>query len=479
MRYHDKYCGLFFTCIYSCIPLILAGCCKTNKKQIENNGMKRPNIILIVSDDQGYNDIGCCGRKDIITPNLDKLAMDGARFTNFYVTAPVSTPSRCSMLTGQYPQRNGTFELFRNDRVDDGYKYSAYEYSTSPERILGTDLQEILFPELLKNAGYINGIFGKWDMGQLKRFLPLQRGFDQFYGFVNTGIDYYSHERYGVPSMYRNNEPTTKDKGVYSTYLFEREALRFVTENSENPFFLYLPFNAPHGSSSLEPEIRGTVQAPPEYLALYPEGITEQERKRRGYKAAITCMDEAIGNVLCLVDSLGLKENTIVIFFSDNGGGMGSDNSPLSGGKGSMWEGGLRVPCIIKWPGKIKRGQLIDNFISTLEIFPTILAAAGIEKPDSLILDGFNMLPLLIGEKNQERKEMYWDFREDKAARIGNLKWINSKKANGLFDLSADVEEKFDLSDHDIKKNKAIENKFIHWQTELKEADPRGPFMDY
>ena len=153
------------------------------------------------------------------------------------------------MLTGRYPQRNGIYENIRNNRVDDGHVYDHYEYSTSPERILGMDKRELLFPQLLKKAGYVNGIFGKWDLGQLDRFLPLQRGFDRFYGFVNTGIDYYTHERYCYPSMYRDNEPTTEDKGTYATYLFEREALRFITENRDNPFFLYLPFNAPHGLS--------------------------------------------------------------------------------------------------------------------------------------------------------------------------------------------------------------------------------------
>ena len=302
---------------------------------------------------------------------------------------------------------------------------------------------------------------------------------DVGYGFVNTGIDYYTHERYRIPSMYRNNEPTTEDKGVYSTYLFEREALSFVKENSGNPFFLYLPFNAPHGSSSLDPGIRGTIQAPVEYLALYPEANTVREQRRRGYMAATTCMDNAIGNILGLVDSLGLGENTIVIFFSDNGGGTGSDNSPLSGGKATMLEGGLRVPCIIKWPGKIKKGQVIENFVSSLEIFPTILAVAGIEKPDSLILDGFNILPMLTGVKNLERKEMYWDLRGDFAARIGDLKWIRSKRINGLFDLSEDVGEKNDLSEKDVNNLKTIKEKFYHWQTEMNNAEPRGPFKDY
>jgi len=455
---------------------LCASACHGPEKAKEKSS---PNIILIVSDDQGYNDLGVCGAGDILTPNLDKLARDGIRFTNFYVTCSASTPSRCSMLTGRYPQRNGTYELFRNDRVDDGYHYSSYEYSTSPERILGTDLQETLFPELLRKAGYINGIFGKWDMGQLKRFLPLQRGFDQFYGFVNTGIDYYTHERYYVPSMYRNNEPTTEDKGIYSTYLFEREALRFIRENRGNPFFLYLPFNAPHGSSSLDPEIRGSIQAPPEYLDLYPEATTQRENRRRGYMAAVSCMDNAVGNVLDLVDSLGLEENTIVIFFSDNGGGTGSDNYPLSGGKATMWEGGLRVPCIIRWPGRIKEGQVLNNFVSSLEIFPTLLAATGIEKPASLILDGFNILPLLEGEKDMERKEMFWEFRGDYAARVGDLKWIKSERVNGLFDLSDDAGEKNDLSEKEKNDLIMMEGKFRQWQTEMKNAEPRGPFRDF
>lgn len=466
-----------------CRYLLSAGTMVISLSASANHGINskenHPNIILIVSDDQGYNDLGVYGARDIKTPNLDRLASDGVRFSNFYVTASASTPSRCGMLTGRYPQRNGTYELFRNDRVDDGYLYSPFEYSISPERILGTDLREVLFPELLKKNGYKNGIFGKWDMGQLHRFLPLQHGFDEFYGIVNTGIDYFTHERYGVPSMYRNNDPTLEDKGIYSTFLFEREAIRFVKENKDKPFFLYIPFNAPHSTSSLVPEIRGTIQAPPEYLARYPEGTTAREKRRREYMAATTCMDDAIGKVLSLVDSLGLGENTIVIFFSDNGGGTGSDNSPLTGGKATMWEGGLRVPCIIKWPGQIQKGRLIDNFVSTLELFPTILTAAGVDIPGSLILDGFNMVPLLTGKKNLERTEMYWDFRDEYAARVGDLKWIDSKKVKGLFNLSDDIKEKNDLSVKVPDENERLKKKFYQWQLEMTKAEPRGPFRDY
>ena len=441
-----------------------------------------PNIILIVSDDQGYNDIGIYGGTEILTPNLYELAREGIRFTNFYVTAAACTPSRSSLLTGRYPQRNGTYELFRNNRVNDGHRYTTYEYSVSPERVLGMDLKEILISDLLKVAGYVNGIFGKWDLGQLKRHLPLQRGFDQFYGFTNTGIDYYTHERYGTPSMYRDNEPTTEDKGIWCDLLFEREALRFVKENHGHPFFLYLPFFAPHTHSNFDPGRRRTFPAPQEYLDLYPELYTQQESRRAGYMAAVSLMDNAIGNVLNLVESLGLRENTIVIFLSDNGGQTNvADNSPLSGGKATMKEGGVRVPMIISWPGKIGKGLVADNFLSSLEIFPTILAVAGIEKPADLALDGFNIMPLLTEGFDVERDDMFWEFREEFAARVGNLKWIKSDRGRegGLFDLSVDIAEENDLSEKLPDDLNRIETKFYQWQKEMNDAEPRGPFRDF
>ena len=192
---------------------------------------RQPNILLIVSDDQGYMDLGSMGSRDILTPRLDRLAVEGVRLTSYYAAWPACTPSRVALLTGRYPQRNGTYDNFRNDRVNDGYRYPLYEYAISPERILGTDTREILLSQVLSAAGYATGMFGKWDLGSLKRYLPLQRGFDDFYGFVNTGIDYWTHERYGVPSMYRRNAPTEEDKGRYTTELFERETLRFIDEH--------------------------------------------------------------------------------------------------------------------------------------------------------------------------------------------------------------------------------------------------------
>jgi arylsulfatase A-like enzyme len=459
------------------------GCTNKNEQRDKNADQQtdRPNIVLIVSDDQGYHDLGCYGATDVKTPTLDRIAEEGVRLTNFYVTGSFCTPSRASLLTGRYPQRNGTYELFRNDRVNDGYLYQAYEYSVSPERILGTDLQEVLISEILQDAGYINGCFGKWDMGQLKRFLPLQQGFNRYYGHVNTGIDYFTHERYGVPSMYDDNEPTIKDKGTYCTDLFEREAIKFLRENIDKSFFLYLPFNAPHyGSNRHKEDPRYPVQATQEYLNMYPEAFGKGDFRRQGTMAAITDMDNAIGNILQVITDAGKEDNTLVIFMSDNGAGGGIANYPLRGGKGNFFEGGIRVPCIIKWPAKIPENRVINNFLSSLEIFPTIISVAGIDLPDSLILDGFNILPVLTGEdKDLVRKEMYWEAREKIAARIGNWKLVDNIDKKGFYDLSKDISEENDLTEMHPEKFAEMNYKFTLWQAEMTRAEPRGPFRDY
>jgi len=444
-------------------------------------GAGRPNVLLIVSDDQGYHDLGCYGNADIKTPHLDKLAAGGVRLTDFYVTWPACTPSRGSLLTGRYPQRNGIYDMIRNEAPDYGKKYTAAEYAVTFERIGGMDTREVLLPAVLKAAGYTSGIFGKWDLGVHRRFLPLQRGFDEFYGFANTGIDYYTHERYGVPSMFRNNRPTEQDKRTYCTYLFQREAVRFLNENHQRPFFLYVPFNAPHGASNLDPAIRGSVQAPEEYLAMYPvaDDAPKRERRRAGYCAAVTCMDAAIGEMLDLLDDLDLDDDTLVIFFSDNGGSGIADNTPLRGGKAQMFEGGLRVPCIVRFPGRIPPGTVCTEFLTSLEVFPTVLKLAGLEPPAGVVLDGFDMMPVLEGQAKSPRREMFWQRRADRAARVDDWKWVDSQRGGGLFDLSEDVGEQHDLSPEKPDVLAMMKERFAAWKKQMDEAEPRGPFRDY
>ena len=458
-----------------------------------------PNIVLIVSDDQGYRDLGCFGSQEVLTPHLDRLAVGGTKLTQFYVAWPACTPSRGALLTGRYPQRNGIYDMIRNEAPDYGYLYKPGEYEATFERIGGMDTREVLLPALLKKAGYVSGIFGKWDLGVHRRFLPLARGFDDFYGFVNTGVDYYTHERYGVPSMYRNNQPTTADKGTYCTDLFEREAVRFLKMHYRKPFFLYLPFNAPHNASNLDPAIRGAAQAPDQFKKLYPAlqkeaGFTERKfgkygdqlfqvpnraARRLEFVGSVTAMDAAIGRVLDLLDQYKISDNTIVIFFSDNGGGGGADNTPLRGGKGQMFEGGLRVPCIIRWPGKIPAGATSDAFLTTMEILPTLLQAAQLPSPKDIVLDGFNLLPVLRGEKKSTRTEMFWQRRLDKGARVGDWKWVESSRGNGLFNLKNDMAEKQDLSRKHPEKLQELQQAFARWQQQMKAAEPRGPFRDF
>ncbi len=455
-----------------------------------------PNIVLIVSDDQGYADLGCLSDGRIRTPHLDRLAAEGTRLTNFYVAWPACTPSRAALLTGRYPQRNGMYDMVRNEAPDYGYLYKPGEYDVTFERIGGLDTAEVLLPSLLQAAGYRTAIFGKWDLGTLNRYLPTSRGFDQFYGFVNTGIDYFTHERYGMPSMYRNTSPTDVDRGTCSTELFRREAVHFINEEHERPFFLYLPFNAPHNASNLDPRIRGGAQASPEFLAMYPEfsdTAAYQSVVRYGepaespnaamsrllYCAAVSEMDAATGEVLQLLDQYQISDNTLVIFFSDNGGSGGADNTPLRGRKSQMWEGGIRVPCIVRFPGRVPAGHVSDQFLSSLEIFPTLLSVAGIEKPKDLILDGFDMLPILAGSQQYLRTQMFWQRRNEKAARVGSWKWVEMNRGGGLFNLAEDIAEKHDRSNDQPQKLAELQSAFQEWTEQMLSAEPRGPFRDF
>lgn len=433
----------------------------------------RPNFIVIVSDNQSYYDIGFIGG-EAVTPNLDRMAEEGVFATNFYVTNPACTPSRGSILTGRYPQRNGLYEMIRNERTRDGHRYSSEEYAYSPEMTLGMDSREINFGQMLKDACYVTGVVGKWDSGRAKRYLPLQRGFDFFFGLANTGIDYWTHERYGIPSMFRGNE-LVKVEG-FSEELFTREALWFIREHCKEPFLLYLPYHAPSGAANLD--IKG-IRPPKKYLDLYP-GRDPADR-RTEVLATISCMDEGIGQIMKLLKELNIDNNTFVLFFPDNGtSGPGTGEFRMGGTQiDALGEGGIRVPLIARWPGVIPAGSGTDEFLSSLEIFPTLMELGGGKVPETVILDGFNMLPVLQGKMPSVRTQLFFESRHSRAARIGHYKWIETVQYSGLFDLSSDTGEQNDLSEKYPDILHFIKSQWENWRREMNAAEPRGPFRDY
>jgi len=297
---------------------------------------------------------------------------------------------------------------------------------------------------MLQGAGYATAAVGKRDMGQAKRFLPLQRGFGFFYGHGNNGIDYYTHERYGGPSMFLNNDCTEADRAPMPPTFSRASSCAFSARTSQN-----------HGSST-SPSTLHTVR-PPLPLLLGRKWSPRPRRhqktssrpiEKRGigekfarYYGAVTCMNAAIGEILKTIRESGGEKDTLLIFMSDNGGAGNEDNAPLTGSKSTMWEGGLRVPFIARWPGHIPAGTVIDDFITSLEVFPTLLVATGTKPPPNVILDGFDMMPILAGREKSPRTEMFWQRRNEKAARVGNWKCLESAKGTGLFDLSGDVGE--------------------------------------
>ena len=393
----------------------------------------KPNVLLIVADDLGYNDVGFQGSTEIPTPHLDKLATQSLRCTNGYVSHPFCSPTRAGTMTGRYQQRFG--------------------HENNPawlpeDTVAGLPLTETTYPQLMKKAGYTTGAVGKWHLGAHPQFHPNKRGFDEYFGALGGGHQYFPRDKGGVEytlPLNRNgkDEPQTK----YLTEQFGDEASAFIVRHAgeAKPWMLYLAFNAPHTP----------LQAPLAWLDKFSQIA---DKNRQIYAAMVASMDEAIGGVLAKLDETHQRENTLIFFVSDNGGPHLSfrgltdftDNAPLRGAKGDVYEGGVRVPFLVSWPTKIKPG-VYEQPVIALDFLPTSLAAADSANltPDNL--DGVNLLPFLSGEKTAAPHEtLFWRTKGpggNNAIRRGNLKLVRLGKGEPqLYDLAADVGESKDIA---------------------------------
>ncbi|MBL1174773.1 MAG: arylsulfatase [Pantanalinema sp. GBBB05] len=394
----------------------------------------RPHILYIMSDDQGWKDVGFHG-SDIKTPNLDRLAQTGARLEQYYAH-PMCTPSRAALLTGRYPHRYG---------LQTAVIPSAGTYG------LATD--EWLLPQALKEVGYKTAIVGKWHLGHADRkYWPRQRGFDYQYGPILGEIDYFTHSAHGTVDWYRNNQ-IVKEEG-YATSLLGQDAAQLIQSHDPNtPLFLYLAFTAPHAP----------YQAPPEYLDRY-KSISDPNR--RAYAAMITAMDDQIGQVLAALDKRGMRDNTLIVFQSDNGGPRSAkvtgevdtsggtipaDNGPYRDGKASLFEGGTRVVALANWSKYIKPGSVVNQPMHIVDWYPTLTSLAGAKSNPNKPVDGLNVWPALIGGKIAIRNEIVYGIEPFRAAlRQGDWKlvWRTILPSQvQLFNLAKDPSEQTNLAD--------------------------------
>ncbi len=403
----------------------------------------KPNILFIVGDDMGYADVGFHGCKDIPTPNLDALAASGVKFTNGYVSGPYCSPTRAGLLTGRYQQRFG--------------------HEFNPNGKNGLPTTETTIADRLKAAGYATGLVGKWHLGSEPAMHPQARGFDEFFGFLGG-----AHSYFNVSGFLHGKEQVKEID--YATDAFGREAVSFIEKHKAHPWFLYLAFNAVHTP----------MDATEDRLAKFSK---IEDKQRRTYAAMMLAMDEAIGSVNKKLADAGLEKNTLVVFISDNGGPTmkgvtvnGSVNLPLRGSKRTTLEGGIRVPFLVSWPGKITPGTS-DSPAIQLDLPATALAAAGVDvKPDAK-LDGVNLLPFLTGAtKTAPHDALYWRFGEQMAIRAGDYKLVrydsNADTQTGqrqpvtdykLYNLKDDLGETKNLAAAQPERVKELQAKWDAW----------------
>jgi len=397
---------------------------------------EKPNFIIIFCDDLGYGDVGCFDSTTHRTPNIDRMAAEGTRFTSFYVTSGVCTPSRSSLMTGCYPRRINMHESDMNECV------------LFPVARKGLNPSEITIADLLKGQGYATACMGKWHLGDQPQFLPTRQGFDYYYGIPYSNDMGSKQRKKNPPLPLLRNEKVIEAPADQNTLTrrYTEEVIKFITANKDNPFFVYLPHTMPHVPLHVSDAFRGRSLE-----GMYADVIEE--------------LDWSVSRILETVRELGLSEKTLVVFTSDNGatGGKGRSNGPLRGGKGSTWEGGQREPCVVWWPGHVPAGRACDELTTTMDLLPTFARLAGTTAPTDRIIDGKDIWPLMAGRDGvKSPHEAFYYYEMDQLQAVRDDRWklhlpLKVKRRNWgkgipnrpmeLYDLKADIGEKTNVAD--------------------------------
>lgn len=400
--------------LVACIGVLMAGCLLT----AESAQGRKPNVVIILSDDAGYNEFSMNGSKGFQTPRIDSIGRAGMQFTNGYVSGTVCSPSRAGLLTGRYQQRFG------------------HEFNIPPvySETNGLPLTETLLPDVMKSAGYRTIALGKWHLGYAPKFHPMERGFTDYYGFLQGSRSYFPLAKPSrLNQLLLDRHPVAKEEFDYMTDHLATKTAAYIAAHKTEPFFIYLAFNATHG----------------------PNHTTKDDLAKAGgnkIMAMTIALDRAVGTVLDALKDNGVYDQTMVCFLNDNGGASGHNNAPLHGYKSQTWDGGIRVPFAIQWPAVIHEGQKSDAPVISLDLFATVMAAAEIEKSPGKLLDGVNLLPLMTGKtKDRPHQTLFWKSGDAWAVRDGDLKLVGGNTDQhgataGLYDLSKDISEAKDLS---------------------------------
>jgi arylsulfatase A-like enzyme len=437
--------------------LALIACFFPSPAHAQSVDPDRPNVVLIMTDDMGWADIGSYGAPDIRTPNIDSLARDGVKLTDFYSNGVLCTPTRAGLMSGRYQQRYGLEIALPNEGA--------------PEADRGLPATGRTLPRLLKNHGYATALVGKWHLGYKAEYSPSAHGFDYFFGLKSGYHDYYTHHSgNGKPDLWENDRPI--EATGYMTDLITERAVQFIEQTAGRPFFIDVAYNAPHWPYQVpdKPSV-----APDNGRHVMPGDPTTSTRA--DYVAMVERVDRGVGEVLRALERRGVANSTVVIFTNDNGGEWLANNAPLFNRKLTVWEGGIRVPALIRWPGRIPAGKASDQVGITMDLTASILAATGTSVPADARLEGINLMPILEERAPEVERTLFWRTttgnRSQKAVRRGDWKVVIDGTHTFVFNVRTDISERQDLASRRQDIAQKLQPLLADWERDV-DAEAKG-----